>query len=571
MDLTVSDLALAVNKSEGYVRRRIRQNDLSARREGRALFIAPLEAARWARKSGLSFVLRVPNPELTAKIQCRTARLTVLAWHPQGKPPVNLFTHVRHRRCDALGPWVGDRDESWSCEIVSVNTGDGPGELRLHRLDGPLEHCQLLVDGILATSVLNIGDLEIWYSLHHNARHYWAYRDLRGAADFAVTSPFDRYSAEVVEFWSFDDEQRDLWRELSKLPRTNLESLIESLKFPLDRRSERVGNLMIAGAEDEIVCDLYKHHHNSLLFRADRVDGADWQFGQYTVSVWANHSDDNVMQREIAVVTNETVIGLISEVDQIGFAIYRNSDGQCIDMMDVHLSMSINIGMNLDAGPNVMMHDRRRSVTNQVSLGAQRYMINVDADKYSDVRDRMIRRWVLDRRAFERAMEARHSRNLARFGPGQLDEAVDYFLDLLRRHTYSHEPIYLADPYFMTRRSDGSADRLHLGIFQTAMGRPLRIICGRQEGSAWWSNYPPGLIGHATVRSFTKNDVSLFHDRYLVTSEQEILISNSISGWDSDGVTFAALPYGVYREEAEALWAIPLGKHSDGTNVWDVR
>ena len=150
-------------------------------------------------------------------------------------------------------------------------------------------------------------------------------------------------------------------------------------------------------------------------------------------------------------------------------------------------------------------------------------------------------------------------------------EAVDYFLDLLRRHTYSHEPIYLADPYFMTRRSDGSADRLYLGIFQTAMGRPLRIICGRQEGSAWWSNYPPGLIGHATVRSFTKNDVSLFHDRYLVTSEQEILISNSISGWDSDGVTFAALPYGVYREEAEVLWAIPLGKHSDGTNVWDVK
>ena len=68
-----------------------------------------------------------------------------------------------------------------------------------------------------------------------------------------------------------------------------------------------------------------------------------------------------------------------------------------------------------------------------------------------------------------------------------------------------------------------------------------------------------------------KNDEPLFHDRYLITSEQEILISNSISGWDSDGVTFAALPYGVYREEAEALWAIPVGLHNDGTRVHEVK
>ena len=182
----------------------------------------------------------------------------------------------------------------------------------------------------------------------------------------------------------------------------------------------------------------------------------------------------------------------------------------------------------------------------------------------------MIRRWVLDRRAFERDTEAWQARNLARFGPGQLDKAVDYFLDLLRRHTYSEEPIYLADPYFVRRAPGDSVGRLYLGIFQTTMGRPLRIICGRQDGAAWWSNYPIGLIGHATARLFTKNGAPLFHDRYLITSEREILISNSINGWDTDGVTFAALPYGVYREEAEALWAIPLGKHSDGTNVCDV-
>ena len=571
MDLTVSDLAFAVNKSEGFVRKRIRQNDLSARRDGRRLFIAPHEAARWARESGLSFVLRVPNPERTGIVQCRIARLTVLAWHPKDRAPVNLFTHIRHRRYDALEPWVGDKDESWSCHSVSVNAGNEPGELRLYRLDGPLEHCQVIVDGILATSVLNIGDQEIWYSLHQDARRFWAYRDLRGASNFAVTSPFDRYSAEVLEFWSFDDELREVWRELLKLPQTNLEALIQRLKFPLDRRSERVGNLMIAGAEDGIVCDIHKHQHKSLLFRAERANGTGWQFGQYTASVWANHGDSRVLQRDIGIVANETVIDLVADVDQIGFALYRESDGQCIDMMDVQLSMGINFAMHMDAGPNVMMHDRKRSATNQVSLGSRRYMVNVDTDKYSNSVDRMIRQWVLDRRAFELGREARRAGNLARFGPGQLDKAVEHFLDLLRRHTYSEEPIYLADPFFMKRRSDGRADRLYIGIFQTTMGRPLRIICGRREGSVWWSNYPPGLIGHATVRSFTKNDASLFHDRFLVTSEQEILISNSISGWNSDGVTFAALPYGVYREEAEALWAMHVGEHSDGTNVWDVK
>ena len=343
MDLTVSDLALAVSKSPEYVRRRIRQSDLSARREGRRLFVTQHEAARWARESGLSFVPRIPNPELIGETQFRTARLTVLAWHPKGKRPVNLFTHLRHRRRDSLGPWVGGPDESWSCEIVSVNAGDEPGELRLHRLDAPVEHCQRMVNGIFAASVLNIDDLEIGYSLNHDGRHYWAYRDLRGAAGFAVTSPFDRYSAEVVEFWSFDEELQKRWQELLKSSQPNLESLIGSLKFPLDRRSERVGNLMIAGAEDEIVCDLWKHRHESILLKVDRVDGSELPFGAYTASVWANHADDNVVRREIAVVANETVIQLPSDVDQIGFAIYRNSDGQCIDLMEVHLVMGVKL------------------------------------------------------------------------------------------------------------------------------------------------------------------------------------------------------------------------------------
>ena len=217
MDLTVSDLAVAVGRNEEYIRRRIRQNDLSARKEGRRLFITQHEAARWARENGLSFILRIPAPESIREIQCRIARMTVLAWHPEGKAPVNLFTHVRHRRSDSLGPWVGNTDHSWSSEILATGDGDEPGELRLHRLDAPFHDCQRLVDGVLSSGVLNIDELEIRYSLVQGARHYWAYRDLRGSAHAAVLTPFDSHSAEVVEFWSFDEELRKRWQTLLKV------------------------------------------------------------------------------------------------------------------------------------------------------------------------------------------------------------------------------------------------------------------------------------------------------------------------------------------------------------------
>lgn len=571
MDLTVSDLAVAVGRSEAYIRRRIRQNDLGARREGRRLFVGQHEAARWARENGLSFVLRIPPPESIGEIQSRTARMTVLAWHPEGKAPVNLFTHLRHRRRDSLGPWVGDPDQSWSCEILATNIADEPGELRLHLLDAPFHDCQRMVNGILTSGVLNIDALGIAYSLMPIARHFWAYRDHRGSTDCAVLSPFGKHSAEIVEYWGLNEELRAHWKELVKSCQTNLEPFLQRLKFRLDQRLERVGNLMVAGAEDEIVCDLLKHGHNSLLLKVHRVDGTPLPTDAYTASIWANHSDDNVVRREVAVVANETLVELGSSVDQVGFAIYRNSDGQCIDLMDVHLVMAINIAMHMAGGPNLTVHNRGRSTTNQVSLGSRRSMINIDAKEHDDSRDQMIRRWVLDRRAFEGDVEARHARNLARFEPGQMDAAVDYFLDLLRRHTYSEEPIYLADPYFMTRGSGADVDRLYLRILETTMGRPLRIICGRRQGSAWWSNYPPALIGHASLRLFTKGDEPLFHDRYLITSEREILITHSINGWDSGGVTFAALPYGVYREEAEALWAMPIGKQSNDITVEEVQ
>ena len=49
-----------------------------------------------------------------------------------------------------------------------------------------------------------------------------------------------------------------------------------------------------------------------------------------------------------------------------------------------------------------------------------------------------------------------------------------------------------------------------------------------------------------------------FHDRYLITPEREIIITNSFNGWPKHGVTFVSLPYGVYRAEAERLWSMDI-------------
>ena len=120
-------------------------------------------------------------------------------------------------------------------------------------------------------------------------------------------------------------------------------------------------------------------------------------------------------------------------------------------------------------------------------------------------------------------------------------------------------PIYIADPYFMNHLED-ELIRLYFDMFAATADRPLRILCGTiEEGIVpWWSGLPTVLTSHVTVRSFTEiSDLGPkpgFHDRYLITPEREILITNSFNGWSKHGVTFASLPYVVYRDEALQLW-----------------
>ncbi len=416
---------------------------------------------------------------------------------------------------------------------------------------------------------LETNGIEVDYALEHDPRVHWAYRYEGTDPDISFRSPFSNHSAEITEYWSFAAEARDRWLAVVGLQPVHLKPLLDGLGFPLDRLSDRVGNLTISGAADAIDCDLTATNNGTLILS---VNGGNLLPDSYTATIWAGHSGDYLVRRSVAITRNETLIDLQSNVDHIGFALYRTMDGQCIDFMDEYLFMEINIGMHIETGPTLQLRDSQRNTIHRVNPWKSRSTINIGLDGNSDALYKTIRQEVLGRKIWEREAAARQAGTLERFGPSQFEEAVQYFLGLLSRHSHPDGPIYLADPYFMRRDSGVEGDQLYLGIFGATVGRPLRILCGRHEDQRrWWSNYPGVLTNHSTVRSFlTPEDRPAFHDRYLITPEREILITHSLNGWRPDGVTFASLPYGVYRAEAEKLWSMDIGVTGENIRVSEV-
>lgn len=570
MNLTIPELAHAVDKNEAYIRQHIHRKHLTVRKDGRNVSVALDEAMRWARERRLSFNLPARASVTTGATEDRTARMTVLTWHVSGAQPRNLFTLIRHRRKDALGPWAGEPDETWS----SVDLGH---ELRLFFFDASFERCQALVGHVLDTGMLEIEDFEVHYSLEPNPRHHWAYRDKRQRplADVSVLSPFEKHSAEIIEYWSFTAEPRKHWRKVLKSLQGKALPQLARLGFPLDRRLDRVGNLMIAAAQDAIACDLAANRNQTLIFH---VDADELLPGGYRASVWASHSGDEVLRREVPVALGQTMIGLASDVDHIGFAIFRVADGQCVDLMEAFLIMEASVRLELESGPTLHLHHYPSSTTHKVHPSSSVSMINVHADDDSAELDKGIRRLWLDRRVHEREAVERREGNFVRFGPDQFDEAAQYFIDLLRQDRQdsgSTEPVYLADPYFMSRLKGYEGTKLYLDMFEATTGHPLLILCAPKEnGNAqpWWSNYPGLKTDHVRVREFLKQDriTSGFHDRYLITPKREIIITHSFSGWPKDGVTFARLPYDIYRAEAESLWSMDIGSNTTDLFVEEI-
>ena len=540
-----------MNKSETYVRQHVSRKHLAVRKEGRSVLVSLDEAARWARARGLSFASPVHASLTTGKLEGRTARMTVLTWHRPDAQHRNLFTLLRHRRQDGLGPWASEPSEIWTSDDLGH-------ELHLFSFEGSLERCQVLVNHILNSRTLEIGDLEIQYALEPVPRHHMAYRDRRPLADASVFSPFQKHSAQIIEYWSFADESHKRWLEVLESLQGKALPQLARLGFPLDRRPDRVGNLMVAGAEDAITCDLVVYPDRTLRFdvNEDRLLP-----GAYCATVWASHSGDEVVRQEVPVNPGQTVIGLASDVDHIGFAVCRNGDGRCVDMMEEFLMMGVD-GHIAFSGPTVHLHDRRNRSTYQVSPFDIGSTISVQFDRDSAELDKGIRQQWLNRKVYEQEATARREGNFARFGPEEFDKAAQYFLGLLRQYSDGKEPIYLADRYFMTEKNKrGQLEQLYLDMFAATVGRPLLILCTPKDVNItpWWSSYPDYLTKHIKVRAFHGQDGRPgFHDRYLVTPEREILITNSFNGWLTDGVTFVHLPYNIYRAEAERLWSLDI-------------
>ena len=170
MNLTVAQVADAVGRNEVYVRQHVHRGHLAVRREGRSVYVDLDEAARWARERGLPLVLPGRSFAGMTSAENRTARMTVLAWQSKNEQPINLFTHLRHRREDSLGPWAGQPSETWSTHILPTAEVNEDQALRLYSLNSTLERCQALVADILNQGILEIDGVEVHYSLVHSPR-----------------------------------------------------------------------------------------------------------------------------------------------------------------------------------------------------------------------------------------------------------------------------------------------------------------------------------------------------------------------------------------------------------------
>ena len=552
--MTVAQLALAVGQSEIYVRQHIHRKHLAVTREGRRVYVELDEARRWAKERGISFRSPIHVATAITAMQDRAARMTVLAWKAPDGQLRNLFTFLRHRRKDAIGPWESEPDKNWRIESLS-------GDLCLLSFDESLKRCGPILDRVLESGVLRVKGREVRYALEPVPRHHWAYRDQRTSQGDSIRSPFARHSAEIREYWSFAAQPRRRWREKFESSSSPGRSLFARLGFPLDRRSDRVGNLMIAGAEDGISCDLRAHNDRTLTLA---VEADDCTPGSYCGMVWASHSGDEVHRRQIAIDSGKTRIALGSDVDSVGFEVFRVADGQCVDRMSHHLLMEASLCLNVQMGPTLRLQDRQRSIAHKVNPFHDVSTVKVHADQNSPELDRRIRQQWLDHLSHRRESFARKRGDLVRFDSGKLGQVGGHFLGILAADREPPSPIYFADPYCMESAKTPVQIKLWLEIFAVTTGAPLRILCCTySKGSSlprWWSSLPKQINSHVAVQIFTRHGDGrpAFHDRYLITPKREVILTNSVSGWGSDGVTFTSSPYGVYRAEAERLWSMGL-------------
>lgn len=571
MSLTIAELALTVGKDENYVRQHIRRKNLVAKKQGRRVLVEETEAARWAKERGLPFSQTIATPGLDQEVGARAARMTVLALRTPDGTAANVFTLVRHRNRDSLGPWAYAQSVGWQREIVALEDSELLVSLELYRLDTTFQECQEIVEQILRNGALKIGAEEICYKLERNPRRHWAYREHTTSHAETLESPFNGYSAELTEYWCFDPETQERWLETLKAAGEAATEMAKALHFPIARRLDRVGNLMIASAQDAIESEITAKHGQNLILS---VRGDDWTTpppGVYSGTVWSGHSGDRVVQRSIEISEPETVVGCETDTDLVGFEIYRNSDGQCIDRYEAYLIKSIEMDLVI-GGPEVRMNlkRQRKSIKVGTTLGTARETIRVEDNSSSEV-DHAIRAKGLSYRAWEKDRAAREAGDIVRFAPERVGGAIEYITSLIWRQSRSEGPIYFADPYFLGDKVCDAEIELLASLLSATKGRQLNILCGRGRNSLRLE-FPQSLTSGVTVRRFTRpsDGKPAFHDRYLITPAGETLITNSVNGWEKQGVTFSISSHGVYRAAAEELWFSAMGGNRGDVSVTEV-
>ncbi len=569
MSLTVADLALATGKDENYVRQHIRRKNLQAMREGRRVFVEEAEAARWAKERGLPFSLATGTLQLDSESGTRTARMIVLAIRGTEGISTNVFTLIRHRDRRSLGPWYREEGSNWYCESVPVENAGAIKGLSLYRFDGAMAECQELVKRILREGKLDIEGHEVRFTLKSKPQRHWAYQEHTSNGDESLNSPFSNSSAEITEYWCFDSETEEQWTTALQAASGDAKKLVTALHFPIDERSDRVGNLMVASAQDAVESEITARHDNRLILRVASRDWSEPPPGAYLATVWADYSGDKVIHQSMELSSSETVLNHETDVDLIGYEIYRNGDGVCIDRYEAYLIKEINLQISM-SGPSVELNIFRRqkgySIKRQIESNSIASTVSVSGETSEEL-DLAIRKKHLEYIAGKAARAARDDGGLYRFSPEKVDEAVGHIEQLVRTNASAEGPIYFADP-FLTLESQTEFKAV-TAIIVAARGRPLYILSGRWKVSQEM-NLPKALVSQVKFRNVIVIGADgrrrpAFHDRYLITPAGETLITHSVNGWESDGVTFSSHAYGVYKAEAENFWSLNAG--SNGNNV----
>ena len=394
MSLTVSDLALAIGKDENYVRQHIRRKNLAARRDGRRVLVEEAEAARWAKERGLSFSQATGTLELDEEVDTHAARMTVLAIQATDGTLTNVFTLIRHRDRRSLGPWYKEEDLNWHCETVPVDSAGETKGLSFYRCDGMMARCRELVKQILQEGKLCIEGHEVQFTLERKPRHHWAYQEHASSNIRSLNSPFSKSSAEITEYWCFDPETRERWTMTAQTAVEAAQKMAAALHFPINQRLDRVGNLMIAKAQDAVESEITARQDNRSILKVASRDWAEPPPGAYSAAVWASHSSDKVMRRSIEISSSETVLSRESDVDLIGYEIYRNRDGECIDRYEANLFKEINFQISVSGPPtelNILAPRKGYSIKRQIDTNSTASTFSV-TDEASEGLDQAIRK-----------------------------------------------------------------------------------------------------------------------------------------------------------------------------------